>query len=109
MKKPAVKSVTKPSVKGNPTLARSSEKSVKKPIVLITGGGIGIGRSTGHSFANAGYHVVVTDVLVKEGKAVVSEIIAAGGTAEFHKLNVRSTSEADSLIADIQKRFGAID
>jgi 3-oxoacyl-[acyl-carrier protein] reductase len=109
MKKPAVKSVKKPSLKKSSAPARSSKSSEKKPVVLITGGGIGIGRSTGHTFAKAGYHVVVTDVLVKEGKAVVGEIVAAGGTAEFHKLNVRSTSEADSLVADLQKRFGAID
>ena len=48
-----------------------------KPIVLITGAGIGIGRATAIAFANAGYHVVVTDVLDKEGAAVADGIKAA--------------------------------
>jgi len=83
--------------------------STSKPVVLITGGGIGIGRSTGHAFGKAGYHVVVTDVLEREGKAVVGEIEAAGGSAEFHLLNVRSTPESDALVAALTARFGAID
>ena len=35
-------------------------------IVLITGAGIGIGRATAKAFAKAGYHVVATDVLVRQ-------------------------------------------
>ena len=60
--------------------------------VLITGAGIGIGRATAKAFAGAGHHVVVTDVLDAEGQSCVAEIVAAGGSAEFHRLDVRSTS-----------------
>ena len=70
--------------------------------VLITGAGIGIGRATAKAFAGAGYKVVVTDVLEKEGRAVVAEISDAGGAAEFHKLDVRSTTDADALVAAAQ-------
>jgi 3-oxoacyl-[acyl-carrier protein] reductase len=80
-----------------------------KPVVLVTGGGIGIGRAVGHAFGKAGYHVIVTDVLVAQGHAVVAEIAAAGGSAEFHTLNVRSTPEAEALVADVNARFGALD
>lgn len=74
--------------------------------VLITGAGIGIGRATAKAFAAAGYHVIVTDILETEGRAVVAEI---GKNAEFHKLDVRSTDQADALIAEIEKRHGALD
>lgn len=74
--------------------------------VLITGAGIGIGRAAAKAFGNAGYHVVVTDVLEKEGQAVVAEI---GKNAEFHKLDVRSTENANAVIAAVEKKHGALD
>lgn len=78
-------------------------------VALITGAGIGIGRAAALAFAKAGYHVVVTDVLGAEGAAVVAEITSAGGLAEFHKLDVRSTEMADAVVADVEARHGKID
>lgn len=76
--------------------------------VLITGGGIGIGRASALAFGKAGYRVIVTDVL-DEGRAVADGIAAAGGEAEYHRLDVTSTSAADALVADIAARHGRID
>lgn len=80
-----------------------------KRIVLITGAGIGIGRAAALCFAGLGDHVIVTDVLQEEGRAVVAEIEAAGGSAEFHLLDVRSTEEADTLVGDLNSKFGGVD
>jgi 3-oxoacyl-[acyl-carrier protein] reductase len=77
--------------------------------VLITGGGIGIGRSTGLAFGKAGYRVIVTDVLETEGEAVAAEIRAAGAEAEFHRLDVTSTPDAERVVGDVQARHGALD
>ena len=76
--------------------------------VLITGAGIGIGRASALAFGKAGYRVIVTDVL-DDGQAVADSIAAAGGEAEFHRLDVTSTPAADALVADIATRHGAID
>lgn len=78
-------------------------------VVLITGAGIGIGRATAKAFATAGYHVVATDVLEAEGKSLVAEINAAGGTAEFHFLDVRSTEAANAVVAAVEAAHGGID
>ncbi|CUH67495.1 3-oxoacyl-[acyl-carrier-protein] reductase FabG [Thalassovita gelatinovora] len=80
-----------------------------KRTVLITGAAIGIGRAAALCFAANGDHVIVTDVLEDKGQAVVAEIEAAGGSAEFHALDVRSTEAADALVADLNDRFGGID
>ena len=77
--------------------------------VLITGASIGIGRATAKAFGMAGYHVIATDVLETEGKAVAAEIVKDGGKAEFHKLDVRSTKAADALVAAVEKKHGGID
>lgn len=77
--------------------------------VLITGAGIGIGRATALAFAAAGDHVVATDILEKEGADVVEAIRRAGGSAEFRRLDVRSTADADALVAAVEKERGAID
>lgn len=78
-------------------------------ITLITGAGIGIGRATALAFARAGSHVVVTDVLEDAGKSVVAEITAAGGSAEFMALDVRSTEGADAVVAAVEALHGKID
>jgi 3-oxoacyl-[acyl-carrier protein] reductase len=83
--------------------------ALMKRTALITGAGIGIGRATAFAFGKAGYHVVVTDVLDAEGQAVAAEIASAGGSAEFHLLDVRSTADVDRLARSLNARFGALD
>jgi 3-oxoacyl-[acyl-carrier protein] reductase len=80
-----------------------------KKTVLITGAGIGIGRSSALAFARAGYRVIVTDVLEKEGRETVEEIGAEGGSAEFHYLDVRSTEQSDAVVAAVEGKIGALD
>lgn len=77
--------------------------------LLVTGGGIGIGRATAIAFARAGYHVVATDILEAEGRSVADEIRAAGGSAEFAAMDVRSTAQVDEVVARVNAERGAID
>jgi 3-oxoacyl-[acyl-carrier protein] reductase len=80
-----------------------------KPTVLITGAGIGIGASTARAFAKAGYRAIVTDILDDEGRGVVSGIESEGGEAEYHRLDVTSTDEVDSVVSAVQDRYGPLD
>lgn len=77
--------------------------------MLVTGGGIGIGRATALAFARAGYHVVVTDILEPEGRAVAAAITAEGGSASFVLMDVRSTAQVDEAVAAVIAERGAID
>lgn len=77
--------------------------------VLITGAGIGIGNATALAFAKAGYRVIATDVLEGEGQAVAKAIADSGGEAEFHRLDVTSTAQAEAVIGAIEAQHGAID
>ena len=64
---------------------------------------------TAIAFARAGDHVVVTDVLDEESRAVVTEITEAGGSAEFQRLDVTSTEGVDAVVASVEAARGAID
>lgn len=83
--------------------------SLEKRVVIVTGAGIGIGQAAAEAFAALGDHVVVTDILEREGEQTVRDILAAGGSAEFHRYDVRSTEAANQLVADVEARFGKID
>jgi 3-oxoacyl-[acyl-carrier protein] reductase len=82
---------------------------MSKKIVVITGSGIGIGRASAYAFSEAGYHVVGTDVLEDEGRKVADELVRRGGSAEFYPLDVRSTQQANAVIAEVEKKHGSID
>ena len=77
--------------------------------VLITGAGIGIGRSAALAFSKKGYRVIVTDILEEEGSAVVSEITKQGGVAKFYFLDVASTENSNNVVEHVVNEFGAID
>jgi 3-oxoacyl-[acyl-carrier protein] reductase len=80
-----------------------------KKVVLITGAGIGIGRATALAFAAADYHVVLTDVLEAEGNAVAQSIRDKGGDADFRRLDVTDTTQAQFVVAETEARLGPLD
>jgi 3-oxoacyl-[acyl-carrier protein] reductase len=79
-----------------------------RPTVLITGAGIGIGHATAKAFARAGYHVAVTDILDEQGNETAAEISKAGGSAEFHHLDVRDSGQADTVINHLEGTLGPL-
>jgi 3-oxoacyl-[acyl-carrier protein] reductase len=82
--------------------------NTEKPTVLVTGSGIGIGAATARAFADAGYRVIVTDILEEEGNSVASDIASKGGEAKYHHLDVTDTEEIESLVTDVQDRSGPL-
>jgi len=82
--------------------------NTEKPTVLVTGSSIGIGAATARAFADAGYRVIVTDILEEEGNSVASDIASKGGEAKYHHLDVTDTEEIESLVTDVQDRSGPL-
>ena len=78
-------------------------------IVLVTGGNSGIGRAAAHAFADSGATVVVSARRQREGEAVVAEITAAGGQAEFVRGDVSRAAEVEALTTSIITRYGRLD
>ena len=82
---------------------------VEGKVAIVTGGALGIGRTTCLLLAKEGAKVAVTDVLDREGKEVVDEIKAAGGIAEYWHLDVTNEEEVKKVLADVAREFGKID
>lgn len=78
-------------------------------VVLVTGAGSGIGRSSAQRIAAAGASVVVSDINAAQGEAVVAEITATGGDASFIRADVGAEADVAGLIEAIVARHGRID
>jgi 3-oxoacyl-[acyl-carrier protein] reductase len=82
--------------------------NLEKPTTLITGASIGIGAATARAFADAGYRVIVTDILEGEGRSVAGDIESGGGEAEYRHLDVTNTDEVDAVVSTVQDRYGPL-
>jgi NAD(P)-dependent dehydrogenase (short-subunit alcohol dehydrogenase family) len=79
------------------------------PVVLITGALTGIGRATAFAFAREGASVVVSGRNDQAGAALVAELRALGGEAEFIRADVRHEDDVRGLIDGAVARFGRLD
>jgi len=67
--------------------------------VIVTGAAGGIGRGACLVLAEAGAHVVVTDVVVDAGEATAAAVRAAGGLATFIKADLAIEKDIERLVA----------
>lgn len=78
-------------------------------VAIVTGAGKGMGAATAKVFAGYGARVLVSDIDVASGEAVVEEILAAGGTAHFVQCDVGEEAAVRDLVAATVARFGRLD
>lgn len=80
----------------------------KDKVVLITGAGAGIGRTTAIMFAERGAKVVVVDRSQK-GLDTVDTIKKAGSEAIFVQGDISYASDAENMVREAVKTFGRLD
>lgn len=78
-------------------------------VVLITGGTSGIGKAAALAFAREGAKVVVSGRREPEGAAVVAEVKAAGGEAQFVRADVTKEADVKDLVAQVVAKYGRLD
>jgi NAD(P)-dependent dehydrogenase (short-subunit alcohol dehydrogenase family) len=76
---------------------------------LITGAGSGIGEVTAKRMAVEGASVLVVDINEEGGRRVAEEITAAGGTADFHKVDISKIEEVEEMVDFAVKTWGGLD
>jgi len=80
-----------------------------KKVAIVTGGASGFGEATSFLFSEEGAHVVVADLNVKQGKAVVDRIRKGGGDAVFFAVDVSKPEDASRLIRATVESYGRVD
>ncbi len=82
---------------------------LKDKVVMITGGGSGLGREMGLTFAREGATVAVNDIRPESAQNVVTEIERAGGKARPFVADVSSSAAVKKMFAEFVAAFGTID
>ena len=78
---------------------------------LVTGAARGIGEAIARLFAREGAHVVIGDILEKEGEATAEDIRNGGGEARFVRLDVtveESWQQAVKTVEDWYDRLNVL-
>ena len=78
-------------------------------LALVTGAGQGNGRALALGLAAAGARVVTTDVQADNAMQTASAIIAGGGEAWSHALDVTDPEACAAVAAQVQLEVGPID
>ncbi|MCH8055783.1 MAG: SDR family NAD(P)-dependent oxidoreductase, partial [Deltaproteobacteria bacterium] len=82
---------------------------LKDKVIIVTGGGVGIGRAYSLGLAKEGAKVVVADILEKEAKSVASEIKGEGGEASAIPVDVTSAEKTRAMAEMSLQKYGRID
>lgn len=78
-------------------------------VVIITGGGNGIGRSTAYVCAREGAKVAIADVDTDGGELTAKMIEDGGGEAIFVQTDVTDRQQVEKLVELTVERFGGVD
>jgi len=82
---------------------------LKDEVVIVTGGGVGIGRAYSLGLAKEGAKVVVADIQEQEAKKVADEINGEGGDALAVPVDVTSADKTRAMAEASLQKYGRID
>lgn len=86
-----------------------TQQIFKDQVVVITGGGTGLGRTTALMFANLGASLMIAGRREEKLKESAAEISSTGAPVEIFALDIRDASRVQQMVDKAVERFGRID
>jgi len=80
-----------------------------KQVIIVTGGGLGIGKAYSERLASEGASVVVADINAAAAEEVAAQIRTAEGEALALPTDVRDQASTEVMAQAVLSRFGRID
>ncbi|MFL6238227.1 MAG: SDR family NAD(P)-dependent oxidoreductase [Actinomycetes bacterium] len=78
-------------------------------VAIVTGAGGGIGAATARQLADEGASVTVADIDAAKARAIVDEIVEAGGAARGQVVDVSGADQVAAMVADTVAAYGGLD
>ena len=78
-------------------------------VAIVTGSTSGIGIGIAKVYAREGAQVIICGRREARGQEVVDQIVAEGGKASYHHMDITQAESIEALMADTAKEFGKID
>lgn len=87
---------------------RSTEDG--KPVALVTGGGTGLGLAISRQLVGLGYRLAISYSKSEgEASAAAKSLRETGTEVSLHRVDIRSGSQVDALIAAVYETHGRLD
>lgn len=78
-------------------------------VAVVTAAASGMGRESSLRLAGDGIHVVLADIDTQAGEQVRHQIVDAGGSAEFHAVDMTDVSQILNLAKAVTDQHSAVD
>ena len=82
---------------------------LKNSVCIVTGGGSGIGRAAALMMAEEGATVIAVGRTASKVEDVRDEILANGGKAEAHAIDVADKERVFGMVGGVLDRYGKVD